>query len=74
MQVRREHSAILSTFMKVPFAFKTFVMSIFEWQFKTGFTVEPVYSVGPFIPVPEIKMRIECFFWCLSLSGLKSLN
>ena len=35
----REPSAILSTFIKLPFVFKTFVMSIFEWPLKTGFTV-----------------------------------
>ena len=35
----REHSAILSTFIKLPFVFKTFVLSIFEWPLKTGFTV-----------------------------------
>ena len=34
-----EHSAILSTFMKLPFIFKIFVLSIFEWPFYTGFTV-----------------------------------
>ena len=34
-----EHSAILLTFIKLPFAIKTFVLSIFEWQLKTGFTV-----------------------------------
>ena len=34
-----EHSAILSTFIKLPFAIKTFVLSIFEWLLKTGFTV-----------------------------------
>ena len=35
----REHSAILFTFIKLPFVFKTFVLSIFEWLLKTGFTV-----------------------------------
>ena len=35
----REHSAILLTFIKVPFVFKTFVLSIIEWLLKTGFTV-----------------------------------
>ena len=35
----REHSAILSTFIGLPIVLKTFVLSIFEWQFKTGFTV-----------------------------------
>ena len=34
-----EHSAILSTFIKLPFVIKTFVLSIFEWPFYTGFTV-----------------------------------
>ena len=34
-----EHSAILSTFIKLPFVIKIFVLSIFEWPFKTGFTV-----------------------------------
>ena len=44
MQVERiaecsEHSAILLTFMKLPFAIKAFVVSIFEWPLKTDFTV-----------------------------------
>ena len=30
-----EHSAILLTFIKQPFVFKTFVLSIFEWPLKT---------------------------------------
>ena len=34
-----EHSAILSTFIKIPFVIKFFVLSIFEWLFYTGFTV-----------------------------------
>ena len=37
-----EHSAILSTFIKLPFVIKIFVVSIFEWPllpFYTGFTV-----------------------------------
>ena len=34
-----EHSAILSTFIKLPFVFKIFVLSIFEWPLKPGFTV-----------------------------------
>ena len=32
-----EHSAILLTFIKLPFAIKTFVLSIFECYGKTGF-------------------------------------
>ena len=34
-----EHSAILSTFIKLLFSIKTFVLSIFKWPLKTGFTV-----------------------------------
>ena len=33
------HSAILSTFIKLTFVFKTFVLSIYNWPLKTGFTV-----------------------------------
>ena len=35
----REHFAILLTFIKLTFIFKIFVLSIFEWWLKTGFTV-----------------------------------
>ena len=34
-----EHSAILLTFIKLPFVIKIIFMSIFEWSFKTGSTV-----------------------------------
>ena len=34
-----EHSAILSTFVKLTFVIKIFVLSIFEWPLKTDFTV-----------------------------------
>ena len=34
-----EHSAILLTFIKLPFFIKIFVLSIFERLFYTGFTV-----------------------------------
>ena len=34
-----EHSAILSKFIKLPFVFKIYVLSMFEWPLKTGFTV-----------------------------------
>ena len=41
MQVKvfLEHSAILLTFIKLPFVIKIFVLTIFEWPLKTGFTV-----------------------------------
>ena len=34
-----EHSAILLTFIKLPFVIKIFVLSIFDWPFYTGLTV-----------------------------------
>ena len=40
-----EHSAILSTFIKLPFVIKICVLSTFEWPFKTGFSV--FYFVFP---------------------------
>ena len=41
--LKGEHSAIHLTFIKLPFDIKTmtFVLSIFEWPLKTGFTVVP---------------------------------
>ena len=41
-----EHSAILSTFIKLPFVIKIFVLSIFDWPLKTGFTVFDGSAVG----------------------------
>ena len=41
-----EHSAILSTFIKLPYVIKIFVLSIFEWPLKTGFTVCTKLSSG----------------------------
>ena len=37
--LQREHSAILSTYIKLPFVIKIFVLSIFEWPLKTSLTV-----------------------------------
>ena len=39
-----EHSAILLTFIKLPFVIKIFVFSIFEWPLKTGFIVLPIIN------------------------------
>ena len=41
-----EHSAILSTFIRLPFVIKIFVLSIFEWSFYTGFSVHIVIIVN----------------------------
>ena len=37
--LQAEHSAILSTFIKLQFVIRIFVLSIFEWLLKTGFSV-----------------------------------
>ena len=43
-----EHSAILLTFIKLPFVIKIFVSSSFEWPLKTGYTVIDIRPVvGP---------------------------
>ena len=39
LMLQEEHCAILLTFIKLPFSIKTFVLYIFEWPLKTGFTV-----------------------------------
>ena len=47
-----EHSAILLTFMKLPFVIKIFVLSIFEWPFYTAFIVyifNPLCTNGFFL-------------------------
>ena len=43
-----EYSAILSTFIKLPFVVKIFVLSIIKWSFYTGFTVVPYDHTGIF--------------------------
>ena len=37
--LKGEHSAILLSFIHLPFVIKILVLSIFEWPLKTGFTV-----------------------------------
>ena len=45
-----EHSAILWACIKLPFVIKIFVLSIFGWPLKTGFTViKDICSSQPFL-------------------------
>ena len=46
-----EHSAILSTFIKLPFVINIVVLSIFEWPLKTGFTLIIIGINGSLQPV-----------------------
>ena len=54
-----DHSAILSTFIKLPFVIKIFVLSIFEWPLYTGFTIaNPV----PMAQVSELKQTSNLLY------------
>ena len=54
-QVKRiaecEHSVILSAFTKLPFVFKIFDLSIFEWPFYTGLGCCPFLGGGSVVVV-----------------------
>ena len=65
-----ELSAILSTFIKLPFVIKIFVLSIFERPFYTGFTVCKILS-GSCLNTFEvlgneksIKNKVHYFYKC----------
>ena len=45
---------MLLTFIKLPFVFKTFVLSIFEWSLKTGFTVLNINLFCRTQPLPNL--------------------
>ena len=44
--LQREHSAILCTFIKLPFVIKIFCFVYFEWPFYTGFTVVKIETLA----------------------------
>ena len=46
MQVKSIAECSLSTFIKLPFVIKIFVLFIFEWPLKTGFTVRTCVCVS----------------------------
>ena len=52
-----EHSAILLTFIKLPFVIQIFVLSFFEWLLKTGFTVLTTYMYFLCCGVRRIAVR-----------------
>ena len=64
-----EHSALLLTFIKLPFVIKIFVLSIFEWPFYTGFTVS--FNLPPFIlpysPLVHVILIFQAFKMALCL-------
>ena len=59
---QREHSAILSTFIKLPVVIKSFVMSIFEWSFYTRLTeceFEVSMQAKPFCVTITAESRVK---------------
>ena len=71
-----EHSAILSTFIKLPFNIKIFVFSIFEGPLMTGFTVS-IFELFASVkineedggPVAEYKRILVEYLLISSLPG-----
>ena len=57
--LQEEHSAILLTFINVPFVIKMFVLSIFEWPLKTGFTV-PFYQTTSVQNFRRFTVVVKC--------------
>ena len=53
-----EHSAILSTFIKLPFVIQIFVLPIFEWSLKTGFTVHYLLLVSIFLTACRTSLLV----------------
>ena len=58
-----EHSAILSTFIKLSYVIKIFVLSIFEWPVKTGFIVQRFYCTYRF-PCEICSLEVSDFSRC----------
>ena len=55
--LKREHSAKLSTFIKLPFVIKIFVLSIFERPFYTGSTVHGTTDTNAHILLVRCSIR-----------------
>ena len=57
-----EHSAILSTFIKLPFVINIFVLSSFEWPLKTGFTAVIKFGLSLHLYYVYISNKRSCQF------------
>ena len=70
--VPREHSAMLSTFIKLPFVVETFVLFIFEWSFKTAFTVFRIFNFFNFLiyNFDQIYIKKHALTWPFNLCTL----
>ena len=57
-----EHSAILTTFIKLPFSIKAIVLSIFKWSLKTGFTAISIINLTfVFIYMERSGLVVDCW-------------
>ena len=64
-----EHSAILSTFIKLPFVKSIFVLSMFEWPLKAGFTV--IVTVFQDITNDEmLQLKVDVYVESLIVNDL----
>ena len=68
-----EHSAICSTFIKLPFFIKIFVLSILEWPFYTGMPANNEIHQRVLI-IQQCKTSIDEKFKCVSLKGLDNFK
>ena len=59
-----QNSAIISTFIKLPFVVMTFVLSIFESPFDTGFTafvsLQPYAAMSKFCVSSSLCLGLVC--------------
>ena len=70
--LHRKHSAILSTFIKLKFVIKPFLLFIFEWPFYTGFTVllniyktlvKQIFDLYTIVPnINELPQRVMIWY------------
>ena len=63
-----EHSAVLLTFIKLPFVIKSFVLSIFEWLFYTGFTVINQTVELDCLKLPDYSIHVSIYSACERLN------
>ena len=59
--LQREHSAILLTFIYLPFVLKIFVLSIFEWPLKTDFTC--LFDLILYVPSTIFQLNRDRSSW-----------
>ena len=64
-----EHSAIISTFIKLPFVIKIFVLSIFECPLYTCFIVVKYVHIHIQAYTASVKFFTVCLIYCISGNG-----